>query len=144
VYGFEVPRDYYQAIKLDSRNGNTRLQDFTMLEMVQLDEYDVFVDLEKVGNPGVDSKQINVHLIYAVKYHRRHKTRLVADGHRTDVPVDSVYSGVVSLRGLRMLIFLAELNGLKTWATDIGNVNLEAKTSELVFIVLEERELREN
>jgi hypothetical protein len=34
-----------------------------------------------------------------------------------------------------MLIFLAELNGLKTWATDIGNAYLEAKTSELVYII---------
>jgi hypothetical protein len=34
-----------------------------------------------------------------------------------------------------MLIFLAKLNGLKTWATDIGNAYLEARTSELVFII---------
>jgi hypothetical protein len=34
-----------------------------------------------------------------------------------------------------MLIFLTELNGVKTWATDIGNAYLEAKTSELVYII---------
>jgi hypothetical protein len=33
----------------------------------------------------------------------------------------SVYSGVVSLWGLRMVAFLLELNGLDLWATDIGN-----------------------
>jgi hypothetical protein len=53
----------------------------------------------------------------------------------TDVPINSVYSGVVSLRGMRMLIFLAELNGLKTWATDIGNAYLEAKTSKKLYII---------
>jgi hypothetical protein len=34
-----------------------------------------------------------------------------------------------------MVAFLSELNGLNLWATDIGNAYLEAKTSELLFIV---------
>ena len=33
-----------------------------------------------------------------------------------------------------MVIFLAELNGLEAWATDIGNAYLEAETSERVAI----------
>ena len=57
---------------------------------------------------------------------------MVADGHLTDIPVDSVYSGVVSLRGLRIMLFLAELNQLETWATDIGNAYLETETLEKV------------
>jgi hypothetical protein len=36
---------------------------------------------------------------------------MVADGHLTDIPLESVYSGVVSLRGLRIITFLSELNG---------------------------------
>ena len=60
---------------------------------------------------------------------------MVADGHLTAVPVDSVYSGVVSLRGLRILVFLAKLNGLETWSTDIGNAYLEAETKEKVYII---------
>jgi predicted solute-binding protein len=39
------------------------------------------------------------------------------------------------LKSLRTVIFLAELNGLKTWATAIGNTYLEAETSEKVFII---------
>ena len=34
-----------------------------------------------------------------------------------------------------MLLFLAALNGLETWATDIGNAYLEAQTSEKVCFV---------
>jgi hypothetical protein len=34
-----------------------------------------------------------------------------------------------------MLIFLAELNTLETWVTDIGNAYLEAKTLEMVYII---------
>ncbi len=57
------------------------------------------------------------------------------DGHLTDVPVDSVYSGVVSLRDLRLIIFLGEHNALEIWATDIGNAYLEAKTKEMLYII---------
>ena len=51
------------------------------------------------------------------------------------MPVESVYSGAVSLRGLRLMLFLAELNDLETWATDIGNAHLEAITLEKVHII---------
>jgi hypothetical protein len=50
------------------------------------------------------------------------------------MPLESVYSGVVSLRGLRTCIFLGELNNMTPWATDIGNSYLEAKTTEKVCI----------
>jgi hypothetical protein len=55
---------------------------------------------------------------------------MVADGNLTDIPLESVYSSVESLRGLQILTFLAELNGLDLWATDIGNAYLEAFTME--------------
>jgi len=67
--------------------------------------------------------------VFDVKHDGRHKACLVADGHLTDIPLESVYSGVVSLHGLRIVLFLAELNHLETWATDIGNAYLEADTS---------------
>ena len=60
---------------------------------------------------------------------------MVADGHLTDAPLTHVYSGVVSLHGLCILTFMAELNNLETWASDIGNSYLEEKTSERVYII---------
>ena len=39
------------------------------------------------------------------------------------------------MRGFRLLVFLAELNGLETWATDIASAYLEAYTSEKVYII---------
>ena len=134
-YGFEIPRDYKHAIELDAKSGTTRWSDATHLEMAQLDEYDCFQDQGTGAIVPKGFKKIRVHLIYDIKHDGRHKARLVADGHLTDIPVDSVYSGVVTLRGLRLLIFLAELNGLCTWATDIGNAYLEAVTSERVCII---------
>ena len=70
-----------------------------------------------------------------MKHDGRHKVRLVADGHLTEIPLESVYSGVVSLRGFRLVVFAAELNGLQMWATDVGNAYLEAFTLEKVYIV---------
>jgi hypothetical protein len=136
-YGFEVPKTYEQALRLDQRNGNTLWADAATLELTQIDEYDTFIDKghhSKVRTPQ-GYKKIRVHLIFDVKHDGRHKVRLVADGHLTDIPLESVYSGVVSLRGFRIVLFLAELNHLELWSTDIGNAYLEAFTSEKVFII---------
>ena len=66
----------------------------------------------------------------------RRKSRLVAGGHVTAKPIDSVYSGVISLRSVRIIAFIAELNGLKLlWGTDVSNAYLESYTSELVMII---------
>lgn len=133
-YGYEVPRDYKHAVILDERNGNTRWQDACALELEQQDSYKTFRDLGKHAGAPKGYTQIKVHFVFDVKHDGRHKARLVADGHLTDVPTESVYSGVVSLRGLRLILFLAELNGMETWATDIGNAYLEAETREKVYI----------
>jgi hypothetical protein len=137
MFGYEIPRDYSDAIRLDNENKNTRWQDCTALEMKQLADYDTFSDLGHATKVPIPDgyKRIRVHLVYAVKHDGRHKARLVADGHLTDVPLESVYSGVVSLRGFRLVVFLAELNGLELWATDIGNAYLEAKTREKLVII---------
>ena len=68
-----------------------------------------------------------------MKHDGRHKARLVADSNLTEILLSSVYSGVVSLRGIRLVLFIAELNGLESWGTDVGNAFLEAKTKEKVF-----------
>ena len=133
--GFQVPRNPEEAIAIDNANGNTRWQDSMALELAQIQEYQTFRDLGK-GTPGPEGyKKIKVHFVFDVKHDGRHKSRLVAGGHLTDTPVDSVYSGVVSLRSLRLVLFLAELNKLKVWKADIGNAYLEAKTKEKVFII---------
>ncbi len=134
-YGIEVPRDYQDAVRIDKKNGNTLWQDATALEMEHMKTYNVFEDHGDNAPVPKSYKNIRVHLIYDVKHDGRHRARLVADGHLTDIPVDSVYSGVVSLRGFRLLLFLAELNGLETWGTDISSAYLEAHTKEKVCIL---------
>jgi hypothetical protein len=135
-YGFEILWDYKHAMELDEKHCTTQWVDATSLEMVQLDDYHCFHDQGKGVDIPKGFKKIQVHLIYDVKKNGRHKERLVADGHLTGIPVDNAYSGAVTLWGLRLLfVFLAELNHLQTWATDIGNAYLEALTSEKVCII---------
>jgi len=135
MYGFEVPRNHEQAMAIDCRNGNTKFADAENAEIFMIDEFSTFEDLGFDGNPGSDYKKIRVHVVYAVKHDGRHKARLVAGGHLTETPIDSIYSSVVSLRGIRLLTFVAELNDLEVWATDIGNAYLESYTQEKVYIV---------
>ena len=133
-YGFEIPRNFLHSQELDKRNGNTKWTEAHNLEMEVMDDYKVFKDHGTGDKPPEGYKKIKVRMIYDVKHDGRHKARLVAGGHLTDIPLDSVYSGVVSLRGLRLLVFLAELNNLELWGTDITSAYLEAYTSEKVCI----------
>ena len=59
----------------------------------------------------------------------------MADGHLTPEPVENIYSGVVSLRNLRSVIFLWKLNNLNIWGADIGNAYLQAFSDEKHYIV---------
>ena len=45
---------------------------------------------------------------------------MVADGLLTPEPIENIYSGVVSLRNLRLVIFLGKLDNLEQWGADIG------------------------
>ena len=137
MYGHQVPRNHQQALEIDRANGNTMWQQSEKMERDQLKEYNTFID--KGPNPNARElagyKKINLHFVYAVKHDGRYKSRIVAGGHLTDTPVESVYSGVVSLRGVRFCIFLAELNELQVWQTDVGNAYLEAFTKEKVYVI---------
>ena len=134
-FGVEVPRDHNHAMQLDQQNGNHLWKEAEEKELSQIDEYETFNDLGKGDLSPSGHKKIRAHMVYDVKHDGRRKARLVADGHLTDVPTDSTYSSVVSLRGLRMVIFLAELNDLQIWGTDIGNAHLEAHTKEKLCVV---------
>jgi hypothetical protein len=69
-----------------------------------------------------------------MKHDERHKAHLVVNGHLIDEPLKSTCSGAVSLCGICFLLFIAELNGVKTWTTNVGNAHLEAKTNKKTWI----------
>ena len=65
---------------------------------------------------------------------QKRKARIVARGDMTDPPREAVHSGVASLRSLRIVCLLAELNGLKLTGGDVGNAYLKAYTTEKVCV----------
>ena len=143
MFGYLIPRNYMEAMQFDSENKNSKWYDAIKLEMKSMSEYKVFKQWDKaihdkhkkVKNPPNGYHRIKVHLVFTVKFDGRHKARLVADGHLTPEPIENIYSGVVSLRNLRLVIFLGKLNYLELWGADIGNAYLEAFTDEKLYIV---------
>ena len=144
MFGYLIPRSYKEALEFDKENNNTKWTDATRDEMDCIKEHEVFTTCQRakwdsnhkrILNAPPNHQKIRVNLIFAVKYNGRHKARLVADGSFTPEPVENIYSGVVSLRNLRLVIFLGEFNNLELWGADIGNAYLEAYTNEKLFII---------
>jgi hypothetical protein len=116
-FGFEVPQTHADVLRIDAKCKNTCWQDSERLELSQLDEYNTFIDkgvakIDSKGrilNPPEGYKKICCRIVYDVKHDGRHKSRFVAGGHLTEVPVDSVYSGVVSYA---VYVFVCSLRNL--------------------------------
>ena len=133
-FGYQVPNNHAEAMLLDKKNLNSKWADAEEKERACFREYQVFKDIGKNGRPPAGYKPLKILTVYDVKHDGRHRARMVAAGHLTEVPVESVYSGVISLRGIRLMIFLAELNQMEAWGTDISSAYLEAFTKEKLFV----------
>ena len=112
------------------------------MEIEQIKEYQVFKDYgkavyekDKIGNVPKGYQEIRGYFVFDIKHCGKFKARLVADGHLTKEPNETLYSGVVSLRNLRLAMFLVELNKLQLWGADVGNAYLQALTKENLYIV---------
>ena len=87
-------------MEFDEANNNSKWYDTTKAELDSIYSYEVFQKHEKVEydkqkkvmNAPPGYQKIRAHLIFAVKYDGRHKARLVADGHLTPEPAESIYS----------------------------------------------------
>ena len=134
-FGIRVPRNYKEAIALDKANGNDLWGDAIQKEIDQIKEYETFHARPDLKKPPEGYQYVKVHFVFAVKHDLRRKARLVAGGHMTDPPSEEAYSSVVSIKGMRMCILLAELNKLKIMAGDVGNAYLEAKTKEKIYVI---------
>ena len=97
-HGWEVPQDYSYAIQLDVQNDNTKWKGAIDLEIEQIKEYHMFKDhgkvvdeKAKVINAPKEHQKIRVHFVFDVKHYGKFKSRLVADGHLTKEPNETVY-----------------------------------------------------
>ena len=122
-----------------------KVEDAIDLEIEKIKEYQEFKDYgkavydkDKIGNAPKGYQKIRVDFVFDVKLCGKFKARLVTDGHLTKEPMETVYSGVVSLRNLRLAMFLAELNNLELWRADVGHAYFQAltKRNSTLFMVL--------
>ena len=134
-FGVRVPRNYKEAMELDHINSNMLWADAICWELDQIMDYCVFCDLGLGARPPPGYLHILLQLVFDIKSDGKHKARLVARGDLTPEPEESVYSSVASLRSLRVVTFIAELNSLNLMQGDIGNPYLESKTLEKVYYV---------
>ena len=100
--GFRVPRGTREAYFLDLQNGNKLWQEAIAKELKQLHDFKTFIILEKGEEAPVGYSRIPYHIVYDVKWDRRRKARLVANGNMVDPCDDDIYSGVVSIESLRI------------------------------------------
>ena len=132
-FGVKVPRTAKEALKLDELNGNSLWQRAMKAEIDSIQEFGTFRNLGVGARPPPGHRYIPCHMVFDVKYDLRRKARLVAGGHTTPDSTESAYSGVVSTRGVRTLIFLAELNEMELVAADVSNAYLLADTREQLY-----------
>ena len=134
-FGVLISRNHSHKMELDMKSGNNNWYNAKQIELEQIHQDNTLIDKGKHFDIPSDYTKIKVHFVYAVKHDGRFKARLVAGGHLTAIPDDSIYLGVFSLKGIRVIIFLAKLNNLPVYFTDIGNAYLEASTKEKVYII---------
>jgi Reverse transcriptase (RNA-dependent DNA polymerase) len=131
-YGIELPKSVKQALAIDSFNEDNAWREAIAKEMKNVMAAFEFKDDDKVPT---GYKKIDCHIIFDVKVDLTRKARLVAGGHQTEVPKDSVYSSVVSRDSVRLAFALASLNNLSVLAADVQNAYLNAPTKEKCYTI---------
>jgi hypothetical protein len=132
-YGVELPKTVQQALEIDSRTGTTYWRDGIEKEMRNVYPAFKFNDDDQVP---IEYKHIPCHMIFDVKMVGLvRKARFVAGGHKTDPPVESVYSSIVTRESVRMMFLVAALNSLDILGADMKNAYINAKTAEKVYMI---------
>lgn len=137
-FGIRIPKSVAEAKKIDAENGNTLWWDSICTEManvrIAFEEYEGPLTVD--GKPK-GYKPLTVHMVFDIKLgeNYRRKSRLVADGHKTEAPPSLTYSSVVSRDSVRIAMLLASLNGCDILSCDIQNAYLTAPCREKYYVV---------
>ena len=133
-YGFEVPQNYADCVRIDKENKDTVWQDAVKAEMKTVrPAFEIHP-----GDPKelIGYQFIGVQFVFDIKLGEsfRRKARLVALGNRTKTPPTLTYSSVVSRDSVRIALTVAGLNELDILVCDIEGAYLTAKCREKVYI----------
>lgn len=104
-----------------------------MKEIGEAQELDTFIAHDSKETVPKDYSFIPVQFVFGVKYDGRGKARMVAREHLTNPDTSEVYSGVVSIKNVMMILFLAYLNDMEVIAADVYNAFLHFKIREKLY-----------
>jgi hypothetical protein len=133
-YGFEIPKNYDNCVRIDEENKDTVWQDSVKSEMKTVTPaFEVHPGDEK---ELIGYQLIKVQFVFDIKLGEsfRRKARLVALGNKTETPATLTYSSVVSRDSVRIALTVAALNDLEILVCDIEGAYLTAKCREKVYI----------
>ena len=130
-FGIRLPKTVEEALQIDEETGTDFWRKAIEKEMKNVMPAFHFPE---DGKAPVGYKPITVHMVFDLKMDLTRKARLVADGHKTEVPAESVYSSVVSKDSVRLLLLIAALNDLDVLSADVQNAYLQAPTKEKLYI----------
>jgi hypothetical protein len=131
----EIPKNVKRALEMDKENGNTLWQDSIDKELEMINQFQTFQRLDKGEQLPPDFKPVPYFIVFANKFDGQRKARLVANGNKTVIDNEDVYSGVMGMETVRLGFLLAEMNGLKVCAADISSAFLYSKTRERRYII---------
>ena len=135
MFGDKIPKNVKHALELDKANGNNLWKESIEKELEMFNKFQTFRRLKKGEVLTPDYKRIPYFIVFANKFDGRRKARLVANGSKTEIDGEEVYSGVVGMETVRLGFLLTEMNGLKVCAADISSAFLCSKTCECRYIV---------
>ena len=119
-FGVQILRKYKEEMELYVNISNRLCDESIQIDLKPLVEYNEFQDKGKYRDTPPNYIVIHLHPIFDCKHNFMRKTRMVAEVHMIETPSDTNYSSVVSLRRLRMFMFMSELNWTSIIPGDIG------------------------
>ena len=131
-FGIYLPHSVEEALKIDAETGMDFWHKAIEKEMKNVMPAFEFRDDDKMP---IRYQKIDCHMVFDVKFDLRRKARLVAGGHQTELPAESVYSSIISQDSVRLAFLLAALNDMDVLAVDVQNAYLNAPTKAKVYTV---------
>ena len=135
-FGIKIPNNTREVLLLDRLNDNRLWAEAIAKEMAGLEKLGIW-DVKNPGyRPGANFQKTTLNLIFDIKAEDlRRKARLVVGGHLVDTSKYEAYASNVKPLSVRILLALAEQNGLNVCTGDIGNAFPHAPTKECVYTV---------
>ena len=119
----KIIRDHKEAIMFDANNANKNWKDAELLKLKQIYNCDPFNSLGPFASAHIppDHTKIQVNLIYDYRQDGRYKAHMVDSGDMTGPNRYTYYSSIISIRSMRTVVFLDELENIEAHKYDISN-----------------------